>query len=749
MKKNLLLLFLMVSLFSITTLAQVTKVPADTRQYLQTIEARNQEACARSMSKAVKQREAKLFVSCATEADAKVIETQLKAIGAHPQGTIGRYIMVSTPVGLVNRIADIENVTFISKSPSVNMKTVISKEVTGVSKIHAGSDNLPQAYTGKNVVVGVIDIGFDFTHPSFKDAEGNLRIKSLYAPNMKHAEGKEKVTTTDGKELGGVAFNTPEEILAIGTDNENGSHGSHCASIAAGSTFDWAGGMAPEADIVLCSLGLTKLNNEADSDEAGDTNLINELGYAIMHCILYIRDYAHRAGKPYIVSMSMNSHDGPHDGTSLISSIMNELALKSTNMVLASSNEGANICYVNHTFTDKDTLHTITLNNIRAYAYTRMPGDITFQIGIFDAKTREETWRSAPLSSTNNGCSLQIMFDQEIADNPVFEDIRSHLSQVMNGGITINLGHLEDGRANLKIQTTGNASSAITVFHITSSENTTVDLWGDGSTGFSGSSVSDYYTDGINDVSMGDWCTGGNIITVGSWIAKSSFVNINGETTQDIFEERNKGVGYYSPFSSYGVDIAGHSHPYVSTPGSMIIAAANHFDSAYDPASSGDVVAKDSNGFAWAAMSGTSMATPTAAGIIALWLEAKPTLTYQEIRETIAATSTTDEYTEEDPIHYGCGKMNAYKGLLHVLGIPTNIPELSQHQPKDITFRMKGGQLFINGAEDGTPIRIYTTDGRLVASTHLLNGSVSLPAGSPAGVYAVQIGTLGSTLVRK
>lgn len=31
----------------------------------------------------------------------------------------------------------------------------------------------------------------------------------------------------------------------------------------------------------------------------------------------------------------------------------------------------------------------------------------------------------------------------------------------------------------------------------------------------------------------------------------------------------------------------------------------------------------------------------------------------------------------------------------------------------------------------------------------LAGGSVSLPAGSPAGVYAVQIGTLGSTLIRK
>ena len=61
---------------------------------------------------------------------------------------------------------------------------------------------------------------------------------------------------------------------------------------------------------------------------------------------------------------------------------------------------------------------------------------------------------------------------------------------------------------------------------------------------------------------------------------------------------------------------------------------------------------------------------------------------------------------------------------------------------------MKDNRLFIEGAENGTPIRIYTIDGRLVTSAPLTEGSVSLPIGSPAGVYAVQVGTLGSTLIR-
>ena len=205
------------------------------------------------------------------------------------------------------------------------------------------------------------------------------------------------------------------------------------------------------------------------------------------------------------------------------------------------------------------------------------------------------------------------------------------------------------------------------------------------------------------------------------------------------------------PHSSYGTDLAGHNHPFVSTPGSLIISALNHYDSRYslEGSQGKKLVAQDANGFTWGAMSGTSMATPTAAGIIALWLQAKPDLTYEEIKETIIATSNTDEFTEATPILFGYGTMDAYKGLLHILGISTSIPTLSKHQPEGVIFRVNGGQLFIDGVEDGTPVHIYNINGRLVASAHLVDGRVSLPVDSPAGVYAVQVGTLGSTLIRK
>ena len=742
MKRKIKLLLLLAMIAS-TAMAQTqldkVKIPADTRLYLQNLEKGDRQVHYRSKDAMAEQPEAKLFVSCAPDADTKAIEAQLKAVGAKPQGTIGRYVMVSAPVGTVSKIAAIKGVTYISKGPSVNLKTKLSREVTGVNKVLQGAEGLPQAFTGKGVVVGVIDYGFDCLHPSFKDADGNLRIKAFYMPGVPREEGDKAVTTLDGTELAGKAYTTPEEILEFGCDEKRDSHGSHCAAIAAGSTFDWAGGMAPDADIVICS-GFA---------EGEDKDKADNIAYLVLQGILYIRDYANRVGKPYVISMSLNSHDGPHDGTSFAASMLERLAHENTNMTMASSNEGDIACYATKTFVGNDTLHTIVDGVPMAYAFTRKPGDMTFQIGIIDGKTKKETWRSQPLSSADGGCSFKFNFDGNDDKTTPYEDIRSHLAEVLSQSLTFSMSNLEDGRAKMSIFGSEMLGRDKYVFHITCPESNIVDLWGDGSA-LQTIPGSDYYTEGDTDVSMGDFVTGGSIISVGSWVAQNEFVNISGELIEDDNPSGKDDVGRYSSFSSYGIDIAGHHHPYVSAPGTLVISALNHFDLTYSPDKYGydDVAAKDADGFVWGAQSGTSMATPTVAGIIALWLEAKPDLTYEQIKETIAASATKDEFTEAAPIHYGHGKIDAYKGLLHVLGLPTSIPTLSQQQPKGVNFRLKDGRLFIEGAEDGTPVRIYTTDGRVVASATLTDGCVGLPVGSPAGVYAVQVGSLGSTLIR-
>ena len=154
--------------------------------------------------------------------------------------------------------------------------------------------------------------------------------------------------------------------------------------------------------------------------------------------------------------------------------------------------------------------------------------------------------------------------------------------------------------------------------------------------------------------------------------------------------------------------------------------------------------------YAMWAMSGTSMASPIAAGVIALWLQAKPDLTPEDIKGVIQRTShqPEPEFSGTDKNnYYGWGEIDAYAGLLDILGITTAIPEISKHQPAGVKFRVAGRTLYIDGLDGATAVTVYDLSGRPVFKTICDNGSISL-SGFSAGVYAVQVGNLGSTLIR-
>ena len=734
--KRLYVLLMMVLILTTGATAQMKNhkahIAVETRLHLQQV-AKDNHRSDLLCSRAAKQKEVKLFVTCTSEASAQTVAAKIKALGAQPLVTKGRYVVMSTPVELVEKIADIDDVTYISEGSKIRQRLDVSRKVTGADNVLGGIEPLPQAFTGKGVVVGVIDGGFDYTHPAFKDAEGNLRIKSVYFPNYVPGENDDPVTDRNGAVLGGVAYNTPERILSIGTD-EAGSHGTHCLASAGGTHCNSYGGMAPEADLVCCSLWAT------DGHDAPSTSL--------QQSIEYIRDYAARRDMPYIISMSLNGHEGPHDGTSEDAQMLEIMAQEGTNMVLASSNEADVNSYLNYQFEAIDTMHTICDYNTDVNAFTREPSEMSFQIGLLDNATKTEIWRSKALNNKEGAMGLELDFrdgmliskNNENVPDDVLNDIIDKLQPLMRGMLTLNVDHLEDGRAKAFLKSDNLPNGAVFTIHITCPEGQILDMWGDLLTSFD--AISDYYTCGDNSKSMGDMGTGGSIITVGAWVTKDSFTDYNGVTSTSL----DNPVGCYAYFSSYGTDIAGHDHPFISAPGVIVISALSSYDNPIDPVNGLYVATYDENGYCWGPMSGTSMSTPAVAGIIALWLEAKPTMTYQEIKDVMAQSAITDEWTEQAPIRYGHGKIDAYKGLLHILGLTTSVPTLSQHQPKGVSFRLRDGFLYMDGAEEGIQVRIYTTDGRLVQTSVVNNGCVLLP--DKAGIYAVQVGSLGSTLVR-
>ena len=140
-------------------------------------------------------------------------------------------------------------------------------------------------------------------------------------------------------------------------------------------------------------------------------------------------------------------------------------------------------------------------------------------------------------------------------------------------------------------------------------------------------------------------------------------------------------------------------------------------------------------------------------------LQACPTLTPDQVRELIAATSRRHDPSLDYPNnYYGYGEIDVYAGLLHLLGF-TAIPDVSQRQAQGVSIRPVGDgvELRFDSAPSHTfVVNVYGVDGRRVASHRLAPSGCSYHislAGAPRGVYAVQVNTgsratTGSQLIR-
>jgi len=96
------------------------------------------------------------------------------------------------------------------------------------------------AEDGTGVLIGIIDSGFDLSHPMFRDAGGNLRVEGLLW--QRGSQGPRQYTTQQ--------LNTGWRNGSNPGADENG-HGTHVATIAGGRAYQGVEGVAPGARFLL------------------------------------------------------------------------------------------------------------------------------------------------------------------------------------------------------------------------------------------------------------------------------------------------------------------------------------------------------------------------------------------------------------------------------------------------------------------------------------------------------------------
>jgi subtilisin family serine protease len=255
------------------------------------------------------------------------------------------------------------------------------------------------------------------------------------------------------------------------------------------------------------------------------------------------------------------------------------------------------------------------------------------------------------------------------------------------------------------------------------------------------------------------------MVGVGLTSHRDSVTNLNGER---ITYEYNTGEpGQVVTWSGTGPTLEGRLKPDVVAPGHNIISAFNSNCNLENLSTKkkGQLVEHETIGdrdYYWKAESGTSMAAPVVTGTIALWLQANPQLTPDDVKQILAHTARHPEADETYPNYcYGYGEIDAYKGLLYITEL-TGIEGLSDHQPQHLTFRLTGRTLtLIPRTSHLAPrtsnlapltITVYTIGGQPILRAQPTDGTVDLSSLRP-GIYAVQVdsgeaATTGSTLIR-
>ena len=623
----------------------------------------------------------------------------------------------------LQRLAKRQGVEYIQITSGATQMLNLARQEAGTDQIHKGTD-LPKAYTGEGVVVGVVDAGFDYMHAAFRrPADRALRIKRVWEQGATTLDG----ASAPAKYGYGIELNTPELIEKAQGDSDSNSHGTHVAAIAAGSDAYKDGayvGNAPDADIVLVALDL---NTSTNAD--------------ISNAVQYIFDYADEVGKPCVVNLSLGNQDGPHDGTSTFDTMTDAMQGPGRLIVGAAGNHRTDAFHIDHTFATADAAPLRTFVKYKVAPSNSVSGGT---IEIWGEKGVDFTVDIAAYSTFNKkDARSTTVYPAEGVTDIDFGKYATGTWKVASEVSPLNgKPHVVLTSALTSIR--NNYAIALTVTPKTAGR---VNIWSDNtylaleSRDIEGFSAPDAASSTLCEIGG----TGKRILTVGSYTTRNEYTTNGGQ--QATLQET---VGDLSSFSSYGPTVDGRMKPNITAPGCFIISAVSNND-----ASGNLMYAEYNENFGrynqYGYMQGTSMASPFVAGIVATWLQAYPQLTPEQLHEIVQNTARKDNFTATAPdSNWGYGKINALDGLRQCIE-KQETGCVSVAIPFDGTVRIADGNILLGFARDTqATLGITSMTGSTLFSKQLGKRSagetlsVAVPQ-LPKGVYLLSVKTPTAT----
>ena len=636
----------------------------------------------------------------------------------------GNIHIVCMPLSKMAELSTDSRVIRIESEPSnITLANDSARAVTRTNMLHNGEGELSQAYDGTGILIGVLDLCFDYNHPTFLSKKDNrLRIQRVW--DM--LDGIDSQTYQSGSAFPIGKLLKPEEIVAKdhSTDSRLDYHGTHVAGTAAGSGYDSPyGGMAPEADIYMVN-GIFDENYKLVPEDMRELCKFTTLQLLAFSSIF---NYADSIGKPCVINFSGGANVEMTENNTLYCEYLSSMLGPGRILVAAAGNDGMKGHIMYKTAAQESVGGILSRTRYGAPIYLRISSDkpLSFKITDISKPEAEGSYIITPEYETTTFNEIACLDDLRIETRCYKDGYNSDKI-----GYDLSIEECWKGISKEEYSITISGTDAEARIHIQNGK-------------LEGS------VPGGNVLFPGELQ---GVISVGATTWREELTDLSGYTENSYLGTGGK----RAEFSSCGPALSGKTKPDVVAPGANIISAYNRtFQESHADNQMG-LIAKstyNNHDYYWKRTEGTSMATPAVAGIVALWLQAKPDLTPEEVIDVLAHTSRHYDPSLTYPNNeYGYGEIDAYKGLLYILHL-TDIEGLSTEHVTNAKVRpMANGDVSISIPDSDSPtqVRIYNTNGQCmmqaVIPSHTPDYTIS--NFGKKGIFAVQVGNYGSTLIR-
>ncbi|MEP6645829.1 MAG: S8 family serine peptidase [Saprospiraceae bacterium] len=700
MKKNILITLLLFPFFYMT--GQQAIMPAHTHAAIQLI--RKELDSNRNLPSQhvldfypIYKMKGRYMISAMAKVNASFNKTQAIHDGIEVGAVVGSIITMRMPVEMLREGFSYPGIEYLEVADKTEPELDKALGDIRADLVHKGI-GLPQPYTGKNVVIGIADWGFDYTHPMFYDT-------TLTHSRILAAWDQEKVIGTPPPGFThGVLYANPAELAAAQHDTLSiihDYHATHVAGIAGGSGAGTVyRGIGFESDFLF---------SQMTKDVGGSLDAFQ-----------WMFEEAQSMGKRLVINNSWGGYRTyPLDGTSLLSQAIDELSYEGVVFVFSGGNNGNINFHLKKDF-QNDSLRT----QIQGFDYVNDHELWGQTVSMWGEPGHSFSAQLRILNGPNDVIGKSVLVNTATAPALIDTFLVFGVDTVFYNFIT-DASHPLNGRPQMTLNVKS-TNPAWKKTLLATAESGTVHFWNTRLTTYGGGNWGFGFTAPATGYVNGD---------------KNYGIGHPGVTTSVITTAAHQTNYLLTSFSSYGPRIDGLMKPDISAPGLDIVSSFNSF--AVETVTPVATITFNNKSYGFIKLSGTSMSAPMVTGSVALLLEANPNLSPAQVKDILLGSARTDNLTGTIPpegnIRWGHGKLDIYNAIQSIVIEATHDHLIKSNDvlypnpAKDVVYIKKE----LTGNETYHLTRI---DGAEISNGHF-DGKVNLDDVAN-GMYILTIGDL-------